>query len=255
MSKLLENLNAEQLSAVKHTAGPLLIIAGAGTGKTTVITRRVAYLIEQKLAKPDEILALTFTDKAAGEMQERADLILPLGYYDMWISTFHSFCERILKTHALDIGLSNDFELLDSTRQWTLVYNNFDKFNLDYYRPLGNPGKFINGLLAHFSKCKDEVISPEEYLEYAQKLRLELDSPEKAKSRGAGSGSDGKKKADDIEAIDQTEIARLEEVANAYHVYQKLLLDNNYLDFGDLINYALELFKKRPQILKYYQNK
>src|SRR5450631_3399427 len=112
-NKLLENLNKEQIAAVSHKDGPLLIVAGAGTGKTTVITRRIAYLIEQKLAKPDEILALTFTDKAAGEMQERADLLLPLGYYDLWISTFHSFCERILKNHALDIGLSNDFKLLD----------------------------------------------------------------------------------------------------------------------------------------------
>jgi DNA helicase-2/ATP-dependent DNA helicase PcrA len=85
MQNLLENLNKEQLSAVKHTAGPLLIVAGAGTGKTTVITRRIAYLIEQGLAKPDEVLALTFTDKAAGEMQERLDLLLPLGYHDMWI--------------------------------------------------------------------------------------------------------------------------------------------------------------------------
>src|SRR6185436_9181741 len=101
----LDNLNKEQAEAVKHTTGPLLIVAGAGTGKTTVITRRIAYLVDQGLAKPDDILALTFTDKAATEMEERVDLLLPLGYYDTWISTFHSFCERILKNHALDIGL------------------------------------------------------------------------------------------------------------------------------------------------------
>src|SRR5438132_9022259 len=97
MANLLENLNKEQSEAVTHSAGPLLIVAGAGTGKTTVITRRIAYLIEQGLAKHDEILALTFTDKAAGEMQERADILLPLGYHDTWISTFHSFCQRILE--------------------------------------------------------------------------------------------------------------------------------------------------------------
>ena len=152
MADLLENLNAEQLQAVTHGSGPLLIVAGAGTGKTTVITRRIAWLISQKLAKPEEILALTFTEKAASEMEERVDLLMPLGYVDLWISTFHAFCERILKQHALDIGLSSDFELLDDTKQWILVYKNLDKFTLDYYRPLGNPSKFISSLLQHFSR-------------------------------------------------------------------------------------------------------
>lgn len=253
-NRLLENLNTEQLAAVKHTTGPLLIVAGAGTGKTTVITRRIAHLIEQKLAKPEEILALTFTDKAAGEMQERVDLLLPMGYVDTWISTFHSFCERILKNHALDIGLPNDFELLDGTKQWILIHKHFEKFNLNYYRPLGNPGKFISALLSHFSKCKDEVITPEDYLKHAENLRLSTDnvvSPFMGSSQKADKSADYKTN----NTIDATEISRLQEVANAYHVYQKLLLDNNYLDFGDLINYTLDLFKKRPNILKYYQNR
>ncbi len=100
----MENLNKEQLKAVQHKEGPLLIVAGAGTGKTTVITQMIAYIIEQGLAKSDEILALTFTEKAAGEMEERVDQLLPMGYLDLWISTFHSFGERILKEHGLDIG-------------------------------------------------------------------------------------------------------------------------------------------------------
>ncbi|MCX6797156.1 MAG: UvrD-helicase domain-containing protein, partial [Candidatus Doudnabacteria bacterium] len=252
MSDLLKNLNKEQTQAVTHEDGSLLIVAGAGTGKTTVITRRIAYLIEQRLAKPDEILALTFTEKAAGEMQERVDLLLPLGFYDTWISTFHSFCERILKLHALDIGLPNDFELLDEIQQWILIHKNFDKFNLDYYRPLGNPGKFISALLSHFSKCKDELIAPQQYLEYAQELRLQNDQPTKTKKKMTKEAVINKQ---ELNGSDDIETARVEEVANAYHVYQKLLIDNNYLDFGDLINYSLELFKKRPQILKYYQNK
>lgn len=239
----MQNLNKEQTEAVTHKTGPLLIVAGAGTGKTTVITRRVAYLIEQKLARPDEILALTFTDKAASEMQERLDLLLPLGYYDTWISTFHSFGERLLKNHGLDIGLPNNFELLDTTAQWVLIHNNFEKFNLDYYRPLGNPDKFIYALVSHFSKCKDELITPEDYLNLAQNLRLKTDAPHKAQ------------KKEEAEETDETEIARIEEVANAYHIYQKLLLDNAKLDFGDLINYSLKLFKTRPQILNHYQKK
>jgi DNA helicase II / ATP-dependent DNA helicase PcrA len=239
MSTLLENLNKEQLEAVTHKDGPLLIVAGAGTGKTTVITRRIAYLIEQQLAKPEEILALTFTDKAAGEMEERVDQLLPLGTYDLWISTFHSFCERILKQHALDIGIPNDFKLLDEVQQWILAFRNFDKFNLDYYRPVGSPNKFIDALIHHFSKCKDEMITPEEYLDYAQKLKLNLDNPDALIPTAPD---------------ETTEIKRIEEIAGAYHVYQKLLLDNEYLDFGDLINYTMKLFQDRPNILKYYQS-
>lgn len=250
MSQLLKNLNQEQQAAVTHGEGPLLIVAGAGTGKTTVITRRVAYLLEQRLAKPEEILALTFTEKAAGEMQDRVDLILPVGHYDLWISTFHSFCERLLQLHALDIGLPNDFKVLDEISAWILVHQNFDRFDLDYYRPLGNPSKFINALLSHFSKCKDELISPEDYLAYAQTLRLNLDQPHKTKK-----GVKQKQSQTDQPETDETEIERIEEIANAYHVYQKLLLENNCLDFGDLINYCLRLFEKRPKILELYQNK
>jgi DNA helicase II / ATP-dependent DNA helicase PcrA len=236
MSSLLENLNEQQLKAVTHTVGPLLIVAGAGTGKTTVITRRIAYLVQQKQALPDQILALTFTEKAATEMAERVDTLVPLGMADSWISTFHGFCQRLLEQHALDIGLSNDFKLLDTTRQWVLVHNNFDRFELDYYRPLGNPHKFIDALLSHFSKCKDECISPEEYLDYAQKLQLAGDSPELLPS--------------DDTAL---EVKRVSEIAKAYHTYQQLLVENEGLDFGDLITYALKLLQTRPNILQYYQ--
>lgn len=233
---LLKDLNAEQKEAVTHNEGPLLIIAGAGTGKTTVITRRLAWLIGQKLAQPDEILALTFTEKAAGEMEERADRLLPYGYVDLWISTFHAFGERILKNHALEIGLPNDFKLLSQIDQWLLVRKNLAKFNLDYYRPLGSPAKFIHALVKHFSRAKDELVSPEDYLKYAEDLELDTDN----KLTG--------------EVLSQ-EVKRYQEIANAYQVYQQILLDNNVLDFGDLINYTLKLFKERPAILDYYQKK
>ncbi|MCH7516300.1 MAG: UvrD-helicase domain-containing protein, partial [Bacteroidetes bacterium] len=106
----------------------------------------------------DEILALTFTDKAAGEMEERVDKLLPMGYVDLWISTFHSFAQKLLKDHALEIGIPNDFKLLNQTQQWLLVRQNLDKFNLDHYKPLGNPTKFIHALIKLFSRAKDEVV-------------------------------------------------------------------------------------------------
>jgi len=237
----LEKLNKEQREAVEHGEGPLLIVAGAGTGKTTVITQRIMRLIEQGAkpasaqgfggARPEEILAVTFTEKAAFEMEERVDKLLEFGYLDLWVSTFHSFCERVLRENALDIGLPPDFKILDGTSGWLLARQNLDKFDLKYYKALGNPTKFIQALISHFSHCKDQEIYPENYLEYADELKTTDNGPE-----------------------DQ-ETERIKEVANAYHIYQKILLDNGCLDFGDLINYCLKLFKKRPLILKKYREK
>jgi DNA helicase-2/ATP-dependent DNA helicase PcrA len=251
-SKTLAGLNEAQEKAVVHKNGPLLIIAGAGTGKTTVLTRRIAYLIEQKLAKPDEILALTFTVKATGEMEERVDQIMPLGYEAMTISTFDAFAQQILRDFALDVGLPGDFQVLDDTQAWILMRNHLYDFDLNYYKPKGNPTKFIHALLKHFEAAKRENVTPEKYLEYAQGLELNLDNVEVkkiAKKRATGTG-DGV-----AEGTDPAEISRILEVANAYHKYQKLLLDNSYLDFRDLINYTLKLFSERPKILKYYQDK
>ncbi len=228
---LLKDLNPEQKKAAEHDQGPLLIVAGAGTGKTTVVTRKIAYLISEKQIPADEILALTFTDKAAGEMEERVEALLPFGYFDMWISTFHSFGEKILKQHALDIGLPNNFKLLSETEQWLLMRQHLDELELDYYKPKGNPTKFLQALITHFSRLKDEDITPEQYLEYAENLKLDKDIAESGVS----------------------EKDRISELANAYHTYQKLLLDNSALDFGDLITYTIKLFKERPAILKKYQ--
>ena len=227
----LTKLNNQQKEAVLHDKGPLLIVAGAGTGKTTVITQRIVNLIEKGLAKPEEILAVTFTEKAAFEMEERVDKLLEIGYVDLWISTFHAFCERVLRENALDIGLPPDFKILDNTAGWLLARQNLDKFDLNYYRALGNPTKFIQALISHFSHCKDQEVYPENYLEYADSLKTTDNGPE-----------DG-------------ETERIKEVANAYHVYQRILLENSALDFGDLINYCLKLFKKRSLILKKYQEK
>ncbi|MCX6718302.1 MAG: UvrD-helicase domain-containing protein [Candidatus Staskawiczbacteria bacterium] len=227
----LSKLNKEQKEAVLFDKGPLLIVAGAGTGKTTVITQRIVNLIEKELARPEEILAVTFTEKAAFEMEERVDKLLEFGYVDLWVSTFHSFCERVLRENALDIGLAPDFKILDNTAGWLLARQNLDKFDLNYYKALGNPTKFIQALISHFSHCKDQEIYPENYLEYADTLKTTDNGKE-----------------------DQ-ETERITEVANAYHVYQQILLENGALDFGDLINYCLKLFKKRPLILKKYQEK
>jgi len=127
------SLNKEQLKAVRHENGPLLIIAGAGTGKTTVVTEIIKNLILKKNVKPSEILALTFTEKAAREMEERVDKIMPYGYTQMWISTFHSFCDRILRQEAIHIGLNPSYKLMTEAESILLLRTNLFKFNLNYF--------------------------------------------------------------------------------------------------------------------------
>jgi len=168
VSDILKELNREQREAVTTTEGPLLIIAGAGTGKTAVIARRIAYIIEKKLVKPSEILALTFTDKAAAEMEERVDILVPYGYIDTWISTFHAFGDRILRDHALDVGLPPDFKVLSRPQQVLFFQQNLFRISLDYWRPLSNPTKFISAILSFFSRLKDENIHPGEFTKYGK---------------------------------------------------------------------------------------
>lgn len=227
-----KKLNKEQLQAVKHGKGPLLIIAGAGTGKTTVITERIKYLISSGLAKPEEILALTFTEKAATEMETRIDEIMPLSYGEMWVMTFHSFCDRVLRESAIEIGLSGNYKLMTTAQSIDLVKRNLFDFNLDYFKPLGNPNKFIEGLLQHFSRLQDECITPEDYLRHANPTSLKL--------RGASEALENKK---------------LIELAGGYKFYSDLKIKNNVLDFGDLITYLIKLFKSRPNVLKKYQER
>ncbi len=233
---LLEDLNPEQISAVTHTTGPLMIVAGAGTGKTTVVTKRIAWLIEQGLAKPEEILSLTFTDKAAGEMEERVDLLLPYGYVDLQISTFHAFCERLLREYGAEIGLARDFKLSTELDTWLLMRQHFDRFVLDYYRPLGNPTKYLKGFLSHFSRLKDQAIDPSVYLKFVERCVFKKDANQTS---------------DDIES----EKKRLNELANAYYTYQSILQEHDALDFGDLILYSLKLLRDRPRILKLVRDK
>ena len=218
-------LNEEQLKAIKFGSGPLLIIAGAGTGKTTVITERIKHLVLSKKIKPSEILALTFTEKAAREMEERVDVALPYGYTQMWISTFHSFCDRVLRDSALNIGLDPKYKLMSEAETTQFIRNNLFKFDLDYFRPLGNPTKFIGGMLQHFSRLQDEDVTPQDYLTYAKKLR----------------------------GVDKLEIKKTKELANAYRTYEELKIKENVMDFGDLIVKTLKLFRDRRNVLREYQ--
>ncbi len=229
-------LNAEQQEAIRHGEGPLLIIAGAGTGKTTVITERISYLIAQKQISPSEILALTFTEKAAREMEERVDIAMPYGYTQMWISTFHAFCDRVLRDDAIHIGLNPGYKLATEAEIILFLRQNLFKFDLQYFRPLGNPHKFLDGLFQHFSRLKDEDISPEEYLDYAKQL------------------SDPKDLNPVAYTLDPDREKTLE-LAHAYKTYEELKVQEGIMDFGDLISNTLTLFRSRPNVLQEYQRR
>ncbi|MBN2087751.1 UvrD-helicase domain-containing protein [Candidatus Peregrinibacteria bacterium] len=231
----MSELNKQQQDAVEHKDGPILVIAGAGTGKTRVITERIAHILKEKWCDNTQILALTFTDKAAGEMEERLDTLMPIGYETIQISTFHSFCEKLLRQYGIDIGISPSFQILEGVRQWQYLKEKLYDFDLKYYRPLGNPNKFISALISHFSKVKEELNSPEDYIRYAE---------------------NSKNEAQDSKSEDELiESERLIELANAYKKYQELLAKDNYLDFSDLQYQLITLLKKRPNILHHLQSK
>ena len=231
---ILKDLNPQQKEAVVHNKGPLLIIAGAGTGKTRVITKRIAYLIASGKATSSEILALTFTDKAAAEMEERVDVLVPYGCIDIWISTFHAFGERVLRERAIEIGLDPNFKVLTRPEQIIFIKERLFEFPLDYYRPLGNPDRFVESLVTVFSRARDEDISPEEYLAYAERLKMR-----------------SKKNPEDKGLL---EVSKKEmEIALSYKKYQELKLKEGMVDFGDQFYLVLKLFREHPSVLGEYQ--
>ena len=241
MSNADKLLNSQQRKAVEHGEGSLLIIAGAGTGKTTVITERIKYLITEKNIKPSQILALTFTEKAAREMEERVDQALPYGYTQMWISTFHSFCDRILRTHAIHIGLNPAYRLLSDTDATMLLRKELFNLNLEYFRPLGNPNKFIGGMLTHFSRLKDEDVMPTQYLAWVKSQILLRQAQDKQNP----------KSQNEEETL---EIKKYEELARVYKQYEELKTKEGVMDFGDLISNTLTLFRKRPNVLAQFRS-
>src|ERR671934_2728457 len=161
--RILDGLNDAQREAVTHDTGPLLIVAGAGTGKTTIVTRRIAYLIEQGKARPEEILALTFTDKAAAEMEARVDELVPYGYADVEIATFHAFGDSLLRGHSLELGLRNDFKVLSRAEGVICLRDRLFELPLARYRPLGDPTRHRQAIITLVSRFKDEDSSTDGY--------------------------------------------------------------------------------------------
>ncbi|WP_368986456.1 DNA helicase PcrA [Caldifermentibacillus hisashii] len=210
--RLLAGLNKEQQQAVKTTEGPLLIMAGAGSGKTRVLTHRIAYILLEKGVNPYNILAITFTNKAAREMKERINVILGGAADEIWISTFHSMCVRILRRDIDRIGINRNFTILDTTDQLSVIKGILKDKNID-------SKKFDpRGILSAISSAKNELIDAKQY---------------------------GKYTGNYFENI----------VSDVFEEYEKRLLKNHSLDFDDLIMKTIQLFKRVPEVLEYYQRK
>jgi DNA helicase-2/ATP-dependent DNA helicase PcrA len=226
----LSDLNTQQKAAVCHVHGPAMVIAGAGTGKTRVITSRIAYLVEQGHALPEEILALTFTDKAAAEMEERVDQLLPYGYVDTRIKTFHALGYEILQEHGFELNLPPHLKVISSLQQHIILQMSLESAEqLDHFRPSHNPQQFRSVLLNLFSRLKDEGIDPIAYKAGLQKL-----------------------KKSHPDSLDEDGWARYFEAADIYADYQGRMLSGGLLDYGDQLLYVQQLLQKKPQIQKIY---
>ncbi|MCP2316569.1 ATP-dependent DNA helicase PcrA [Nocardia amikacinitolerans] len=214
--RLLDGLNPQQRAAVVHTGSPLLIVAGAGSGKTAVLTRRIAYLLAARGVTPGQILAITFTNKAAAEMRERVIGLVGPRANNMWVSTFHSSCVRILRMQAaLLSGLNSNFSIYDaddSRRLLTMISRDFDIDTKKYSARL---------LATAISNLKNELIGPEQATADAES--------------------------------DDTELPGL--VARVYTEYQRRLRAANALDFDDLIGETVALLQNHPQVAEYYRRR
>ena len=210
-----DTLNEQQREAVYQTEGPVLILAGAGSGKTRVLTHRTAYLIEEKGVNPYHIMAITFTNKAAGEMRERIDKIVGFGSESIWVSTFHSSCVRILRRHIDRIGFDTNFTIYDADDSKSLMKDICKRLEIDtkIYKE--------KSFLAAISSAKDELITPTELMQRA------LTSSDYAKRKQA----------------------------EVYREYQEALHKNNALDFDDLIMKTVELLQSDPEVKNYYQER
>ena len=229
----LDGLNEAQRGAVLHGEGPLLIVAGAGTGKTTVLTRRIAHLITSKRARPEEILALTFTEKAAREMSERVDQLVPYGYTECFIATFHAFGDRILRENCFAAGLPADFRVLSRADEIVFLRERLFSLPLERFRPLGDPGRHLATLVEFASRAKDEDVSADDLLAYSEKrLRRAHDN----ESQG------------DEATAEREEALDLKEAAEFFKAQQAAMGSAALEDFGDQIHLTLNLLRQRPDV-------
>jgi DNA helicase-2/ATP-dependent DNA helicase PcrA len=230
-------LNPEQCQAVEHGEGPLLIIAGPGSGKTRVITERIVHLLRTVPGlRPENILAVTFTDKAAAEMKRRVREALPEVETAPHISTFHAFCYEVLRRRHFERML------LDEVDVWIFLRRRIDELGLDFYQKLAEPGAFLHDLNGFFSRCRDELIEPEDFERYAQGVEREFTAraPQHA-------GADRK--------LEEARVQKLRELARVFHNSRRLIEEAGCSILGSLIAETIRLFDREPEVLASYRRR
>ncbi len=221
-----------QREAIEHVHGPMLVVAGAGTGKTTVLTRRIAGLVAGNLANPDEILALTYTDNAAREMRERVQSEVGGNTSGLQVTTFHAYCNNLL------IRSGNGFGVLDDKDLWIYLRRRIRDLHLNYFVRAANVSKFLDDLLDFMRRCQDELAGPERYAEYVRRLeRGELPIPRVCKT----------KEADML--TDEEVLGRCREIAEVFAAVERMLREENLGSFGHMITRAYELLRQDAQLL------
>lgn len=223
-----------QLEAIEHVHGPMVVIAGAGTGKTTVLIQRIARLIREGHARPDEILALTYTDNAAAEMQQRVRRELDgVNIAGLRASTFHFWCLDLLVRHG------RAFHVLDDKELWVYLRRRIRELKLKYFVRAANVSQFFDDLLDFMRRCQDELVGPGEYGEYVARLeRGEIPLPRVAKSKKQA-------ELDDAEILD-----RCREIARAFATVEGMLREKNLGTFGHMITGAHDLLKNNTEVLE-----
>jgi DNA helicase-2/ATP-dependent DNA helicase PcrA len=221
---ILEGLNPEQRAAVEHTDGPLLVVAGAGTGKTQVITRRIAYLIAQGKAKPGQLLALTFTEKAAREMEERLYELIGWESFQVSVMTFHAFGTDLLGRYASHVGRSIRGGLLNDTQKALLLQQHLDRIELKYYGFQDDLFEFLEGVVSYIGNLQNAGVSVEQYEVYLRGLR---DEPGEMHPR-------------DID--EQADLAAL------YRLYEEVKADTGTFDYNDQLQLPLKILRERPNL-------
>jgi DNA helicase-2/ATP-dependent DNA helicase PcrA len=230
-------LNEAQRRAITHGEGPLLVIAGAGTGKTRVIIERIRHLLETDDSLSGEnILGLTFTNKAAGEMKARVVRAAGERGKNVTLATFHAFCENLLKEAA------PERLMIDKVDHWILLRRNLERLKLNKYRRLADPGQFLNDFVEFFSRCQDELVSSRDYQRYADGLAAQLET-----DRAALDEDTFKERAE--------EVALQQEIAGAYRASEDLLREKKRVSFGSLITGAVELLETNAALRAALQGK
>ena len=234
-------LNPEQLQAVEHDDGPLLVIAGPGSGKTRVITQRIVHLLEHAPGlEPQNILALTFTEKAAGEMKYRVGQALPDLATFPHVSTFHAFAYGVVCSQEADHEQAGERMLLDKEDVWVFLRQRMEQLQLEFYQKLAEPGAFLHALNEFFSRCQDELIEPEDFEKYAHEAeRTFLENAAKLKP--------------EERTLEDEEIQKKKELSRVFRNSRRLIERAGSSSLGSLIPEAVHLFDRHAEILQRYR--